>query len=217
MNSGAWDAYAEAKHHTGRTVNTAGESTWFNWTQYADHGPGAELLGTPATALDLGCGKGRNAAHLAKLGVRTVGIDIAAARCEHAAQHWKHLEPVSFVHADALTYLESSPLFDAVISVFGAVWFTDPDALLPAIHGRLTGGGVLAFSHEPPVAGSYGAQGAYVRAPGQARPHAIRRWEYEPGMWADLLRDHGFTDINATIVAAPDSDSLGTLLVTARR
>ncbi|MEU2558399.1 methyltransferase domain-containing protein [Streptomyces longispororuber] len=52
------------------------------------------------------------------------------------------------MHADAVEYLSCTPtVFDAVYSVWGAVWFTDPDRLLPLIARRLAPGGVLAFAH----------------------------------------------------------------------
>ena len=72
----AWDTYARTKGAR-REVNAAGESTWFNWTQFPDHGPGAEVLSLRpgATVLELGCGKGGNLAHLATLGARAVGVD----------------------------------------------------------------------------------------------------------------------------------------------
>ncbi len=41
--SAAWDEYAQTKPQR-RTTNARGESTWFNWTQYADHGPGPTYL-----------------------------------------------------------------------------------------------------------------------------------------------------------------------------
>ncbi|WP_432180540.1 class I SAM-dependent methyltransferase [Streptomyces sp. NBC_00063] len=80
-----------------------------------------ELLGTPDSALDLGCGTGRNATHLATAGVRTIGVDAASARIEQAREQWKDLHRVEFVQADALAYLDSAPWFDAVYSVFGAL------------------------------------------------------------------------------------------------
>jgi hypothetical protein len=41
--SAAWDTYSQSKPQR-RQTNAKGETTWFNWTQYADHGPGAEVL-----------------------------------------------------------------------------------------------------------------------------------------------------------------------------
>ncbi|MFI1811130.1 methyltransferase domain-containing protein [Streptomyces sp. NPDC020422] len=53
--------------------------------------------------------------------------------------------------ADALTYLgDTFTTFDAVYSVFGATWFTDPGLLLPMVHANLKPGGVFAFSQQPP-------------------------------------------------------------------
>ncbi|MFF7475051.1 hypothetical protein [Streptomyces sp. NPDC008092] len=42
--------------------------------------------------------------------------------------------------------------------MYGAVWFTDPARLLPAVRERLRAGGRLAFSQRPPVDGCYGCQ-----------------------------------------------------------
>ena len=59
----AWDTYARQRPER-KPTNARGETTWFNWTRYPDHGPGAELLDLPpgGRVLDLGCGKGGNAA-----------------------------------------------------------------------------------------------------------------------------------------------------------
>ncbi|MEU3656958.1 methyltransferase domain-containing protein [Streptomyces sp. NPDC032161] len=80
----AWDVYSATKRQR-RQTNNRGETTWFNWTQYADHGPGAEVLSLKPgeTALDLGCGSGGNAAHLAALGMRAVGVDLSSRQLRH--------------------------------------------------------------------------------------------------------------------------------------
>lgn len=42
--------------------------------------------------------------------------------------------------------------------MWGAVWFTDLDDLIPLIAKRLNPGGVLAFSHAEAIEGYYGPQ-----------------------------------------------------------
>lgn len=42
--STAWDTYARSRPQR-RETNAEGETTWFNWTQYPDHGPGADVPG----------------------------------------------------------------------------------------------------------------------------------------------------------------------------
>lgn len=41
------------------------------------HGPGAELLGAPKTALDLGPAEGENAAFLARSGIQLTAVDFS--------------------------------------------------------------------------------------------------------------------------------------------
>lgn len=197
--AGNWDQYAQDRAPR-RLLNAAGAGTWFNWTQYPDHGPGLEVLNltSGARVLDLGCGKGGNLAHVQATGHRGVGVDVAPLQVAHARTRWPDL---SVVLGDALTYLEEGDEpFDAVYSVFGAVWFVDPDVLLPAIHRRLRG--TLAFSWSPMNAVS-----------------ALPRWDLEFDEWGDRLDKHGFVDIEHREVAPPASGGRGqpTFLVRAMR
>ncbi|MFJ4867192.1 class I SAM-dependent methyltransferase [Streptomyces sp. NPDC088757] len=219
--SAAWDTYARSKPQRRRT-NARGETTWFNWTQYADHGPGAEVLALDSgdTALDLGCGSGGNLAHLAKLGMRAVGVDLSPKQLDKARERWLDADGMELHQGDALAYLgETSTVFDAVFSVFGAVWFTDPGALLPVVHANLRPGGVFAFSQRPPVEGCYGCQASYIPRGPDVDPAIVKRWDYEPETWCSLLEDHGFSDATATVLPAPERDprTTGTLLVRAAR
>ncbi|WP_030892621.1 class I SAM-dependent methyltransferase [Streptomyces sp. NRRL F-5053] len=88
MQTAAWDAYARSRPDR-REANAKGETTWFNWTQYPDHGPGSEVLDLPTEGngrvLDLGCGKGGNAAHLAGSGHRVTGVDLSGVQLSAAA------------------------------------------------------------------------------------------------------------------------------------
>ena len=199
METGPWDRYAKARSPR-RLVNAAGASTWFNWTQYPDHGPGLEVLNLlpGSRVLDLGCGKGGNLAHVAAQGHHGVGVDVSEVQLSHAAKRWPEL---TLVHGDALAYLEKGEgTFHAAYSVFGALWFVDPDAMLPALHRRLHG--TLAFS--------------YADMNGVS---ALPRWDMEPDEWAERLDKHGFTDIEHRVIDPPDSvaRSRPTFLVRATR
>ncbi|MDN3264368.1 class I SAM-dependent methyltransferase [Streptomyces sp. CSDS2] len=120
---------------------------------------------------------------------------------------------------DALAYLEDTfMVFDAIYSVFGAAWFTDPGLLLPAVHANLRPGGVLAFSQRPPVEGCYGCQASYIPKGPDEDPAIVKRWDYPPETWAAMLKEYGFADVTAEVVRAPEGRRrIGTLLVRAVR
>ncbi|WP_415957676.1 class I SAM-dependent methyltransferase [Streptomyces sp. 021-4] len=218
--STAWDTYFQSKPQRRRT-NARGETTWFNWTQYPDHGPGADVLGLHPgdRVLDLGCGSGGNAAHLATLGMKTVGVDLSAQQLGKARERWPGVGGMELHQADALTYLAGDlAVFDSVYSVFGASWFTDPVTLLPVVHASLKPGGVFAFSQRPPVEGCYGCQASYIPRGPDEDPAVVKRWDYEPDAWALVLKEHGYVDVSASVITPPSgSRRTGTLLVRAVR
>ncbi|MBG0854173.1 class I SAM-dependent methyltransferase [Streptomyces spinoverrucosus] len=215
----AWDTYARQRPER-RQTNARGETTWFNWTQYEDHGPGVELLGAAAGSrvLDLGCGKGGNAAHLAAIGMRAVGVDVSPRQLASAHERWRQAPRLELHHTEAVSFLrEDREGFDAVYSVYGAVWFTDPALLLPAVRERLLPGGRLVFSQRPPVQGCYGCQASYIPRGADEDPLVVKRWDYEPREWEQLLARHGFTDVRAEVLPAPPGRrKVGTLIVSAR-
>ena len=215
----AWNTYS-AQRPERRAANARGETTWFNWTQYEDHGPGAELLALPAAGrvLDLGCGKGGNAAHLASLGMSSAGVDLSPAQLRAARDRWGSLPGLALHEADAVAFLHgTAAVYDAVYSVYGAVWFTDPAVLLPAIRERLRPGGALVFSQRPPVEGCYGCQASYIPRGVDEDPLVVKRWDYEPEAWERLLKEHGYGDVQAEVLGAPPGKrKIGTLLVRAR-
>lgn len=213
----AWDTYARQRPER-KPTNGRGETTWFNWTQYPDHGPGAELLDLPAggRVLDLGCGKGGNLAHVATLSARAVGVDVSLAQLKAAEARWSDAALVLH-RTNAVRFLEETgEHFDAIYSVYGAVWFTDPDELLPAVRKRLKPGGILAFSQRPAVKGCYGCQASYINRSEDEDPLVVKRWDYEPDRWEDIVREHGFSNVTARVLAAPPGPrKIGTLLVRA--
>ncbi|WEV25729.1 class I SAM-dependent methyltransferase [Streptomyces sp. 71268] len=202
-----WDAYAESTKDKALEAEPV-----FCWTQYPGHGPGPELLGAPATALEIGCGTGRALAFLLGRGVKVTGLDLSPVAVARLRERW---EPAGaeFVCAEVLEHLAASDAtYDAIYSVFGAVWFTDPGKLLPLLARRLNPGGVLAFSQPPAIPGAYGPQGMYKGGfAGKAR--FTYRYSYRPRTWSALLVRSGFQDVEATVLDAPTEGHVGTLIV----
>ncbi|MEU2244938.1 class I SAM-dependent methyltransferase [Streptomyces sp. NPDC018338] len=103
----------------------------------ADGGPGVELLGSPATDLDLGPAEGGNAAFLARTGVEVTAVDFSAVQVDRARLLWVGEPRLTFVHAEACAFLDEDPCrFDAIYSTWGAVWFTDPKSCSRAARAR---------------------------------------------------------------------------------
>jgi SAM-dependent methyltransferase len=207
-----WDSY---KPHHGEGEQPAPEADGFAWTQYEGHGPGAESLGSPHTALELGCAEGKEAVYLARTGVEVTAVDFSAAQVARARRWWDGTPGLAFVHAEACDHLAATETtYDAVFSIWGALWFTDPDALIPLIAKRLNPGGTLAFSQSEPIEGHYGPQAMYGNGLA-GRKLALLRWGYPPEWWADLLKRTGFVNVDAQVLPAPNPEHVGTLMVRA--
>ncbi|MET8297382.1 methyltransferase domain-containing protein [Streptomyces sp. NPDC005180] len=192
--SSAWDNYAR------RTPASSQVPPTFSWTNHPGHGPGPELLEAEpgARVLELGCGKGDRLAALAALGLHAVGVDISAVQLAAAAARWGAM--VEFNQADALHFLNhTTGTYDAVYSVYGAHWFTDPRVLLPAIRARLRPGGVLVLAHLPPGEGFEG----HSPTGSPIKSELVLRWEGEAHQWASLLTDHGFLAPSAFTIHPP--------------
>lgn len=85
-----------------------------------------------AAVLDLNCGIGRHAVHLAKLGYRVVGVDISARfidRARELAVEHSVADASEFLVADARRVAEalSGYTFDAVISMFTSLGYYDEE------------------------------------------------------------------------------------------
>lgn len=203
-----WDAYAES-------VTKDITAPDMNWTQYAGHGPGPELLGDPKTALEIGCGTGRAAVHLTARGIEVTGLDLSPVMVKQITAHWAGHHVPEFVCGEVLDYLaDTERTWDAVYSIFGAAWFTDPAKLLPLVAQRLNPGGVFAFSQPPPIPGAYGPQGMY-KGGFAGKALYTYRYSYTPRKWRILLERAGFTDITVDVLQAPKRDHIGTLITRA--
>ncbi|MER6352358.1 class I SAM-dependent methyltransferase [Streptomyces sp. NPDC001634] len=210
-----WDKY---KPHRGEGPQPRPAADRFDWTGVDGNGLGAEILGAPKTALDLGPAEGANAAFLARQGVKVTAVDFSPVQVARARAFWADAPGLEFVHAEACGFLDDDlRRWDVIYSTWGAVWFTDPEDLFPLVAKRLASGGLFAFSHREPIAGQYGAQkmgGKWLE--GRETELTVHRWQYTAQQWADILKRHGFTDVQAQVLPNPDPGALGTLLVQAR-
>jgi SAM-dependent methyltransferase len=114
-----------------------------------------------ARVLDLGCGTGRHAAHLAEFGFSVTGVDrsaeMLAVANAHRADLASHISAqLNFVEGDARG-IRLGEQFDAVVALFHVVSYqrTDKDVaeLLATAHAHLKPGGVFVFDvwHGPAV------------------------------------------------------------------
>ncbi|MFF1685915.1 class I SAM-dependent methyltransferase [Streptomyces sp. NPDC058254] len=203
-----WNTYAQSAFK-------ADVEPSFCWTQYAGHGPGPELLGGPESVLEIGCGTGRALASLAEAGVKARGVDLSPVMVQKTTERWAHTG-AEFVCGEVLDVLaDDTQTYDAVYSIFGAAWFTDPSRLFPLVRERLAPGGVFAFSQPPAIPGAYGPQGMY-KGGFAGKAMFTYRYSYKPSVWERHLTRAGFTTPRAIVVDAPQPDHIGTLLVTAR-
>lgn len=96
--------------------------------------------------LDVGCGNGALARAAAARGASVVAVDISAPMIARARERAaaEGLGGVECVLGDAQV-LRFAPEFDAVVSRFGVMFFTDPEAAFANLAGALRPGGRLAF------------------------------------------------------------------------
>lgn len=109
------------------------------WTEdcLRRHGAGPRVL-------DMGCGTGRDAAHLHAVGRRVTGADISEAMLAHARA--RHPGP-AYVHADLHGFDIGREVFDAVVCLDSALLYCHTndqlDAFLTSCRHALTPGGLL--------------------------------------------------------------------------
>ncbi|APA97664.1 class I SAM-dependent methyltransferase [Nocardia seriolae] len=191
----AWNGY-EGEHWAG------------NYDRYdaVNHGFNEPLLTAARITdgdrvLDIGCGNGqltraatRRAGNGTATGLDLSGPMLARARGLAAAEG---VPNVTFEQGDAQVYPFPAGTFDAALSRFGIMFFTDPTAAFANIARALRPGGRLAFAAMPPMPGTdlgavFGAAAAhldnFVVSPAQG-PFA------DPDRTRTLLSTAGFTDI----------------------
>lgn len=130
------------------------------WTEYADRydaaGAGywrrfldADLISVADRVLDIGCGTGQSTRDVARIATSgsALGVDLSSQMLELASQrgHAERLTNVDFLQADAQVHPFEEQAFDAVISRFGAMFFSDRTAAFHNIGRALRPGGRLAL------------------------------------------------------------------------
>ncbi|MET9116049.1 class I SAM-dependent methyltransferase [Streptomyces longwoodensis] len=206
---------ADLWHHYGRARATSDRSVpdTFYWSWGQDAGPGPEILGelTGRCVGDLGAGTARHAAHLAvhHQPARVVALDASPAQHAMATSLYAHLGPrLCIVQSDAVSHLQAmTGTYDVLYSIFGAVDFTDPRALLPTAAAALKPGGRLVYSTLAHYLNGAPAQPEAVAADIPAKtpdgePTTMRRWVLHEHVWTKLLDEAGFTNITVDVLPA---------------
>ncbi len=115
--------------------------------------------------LDLGCGTGLAADHLAGFGGRLTGVDLSANMLEGARRRGRYAD---LLKVDAVTFLGSAPSrFDLVFAADLLVYLGDLAPLFSAAASGLKPGGLFALSIETQAAGGFALlpSGRFAHAP----------------------------------------------------
>lgn len=217
-----WDAHAAMRLHT--PPGPLEPPQRMEWAQRLGIGPGAEILGGDLSGrriVELGCGPGRNSAHLAASGAIVTGVDRSAGQIRRAQGHYGHTG-ARFVRDRATLHLtRSATPLDAIVSVFGAIGTTNPSQILALCSRRLARRGVLAFTVPHPY-----RTGAFPASPRTLTEVTLpdgttgrfQHWDIDPGAWAHALNRAGLLVTSTRDLFAPaDAPWPTTLLITARK
>ncbi|MFH8729211.1 class I SAM-dependent methyltransferase [Streptomyces termitum] len=219
-----WRAYAEQTPHTPGPAPVKQRMEWGTWE---GTGPDARILGPALSTrrvLELGCGAGHNAAHLAAVhSVDVTAIDQIDVQIHRAVDNYGAVNRLTFLVSDALRYLRCGTApFDTVYSVFGAIGVTQPGQILPAIARRLRPHGRLIFSvPHPRRHGQSASSGVFprwdqLRLPdGTRRP--IPRWDLDAAGWISVLHRSGFYRSNVQELSDPRYVRPTALLISSRK
>ena len=149
----------------------------------------AGFPGEGGCVLDIGCGAGTTPLQMARrLGAagRAVGVDVSAPLLEAARSAAKSqgVATAPFLEGDAQTFDLEAAAYDAAISRFGVMFFSDSDAAFANLRRALKPDGKLAFAcwrspADNPLAGApLEAAAPFLPPIPQADPDAPGRWAF---------------------------------------
>lgn len=145
INLQAWTAYGQFQLDRGFQ---SPDPDQIHWGTPDDAGSGTDVLGDIGgkRLLDLGCGGGHYATHLARdHHARVDAIDVAPTQHQRALLQYGDVPGVRFLLGDAIDHLHRCEPYDLVYSVHG-LGYLHPHHSLPALHRGLHSGGRLVFS-----------------------------------------------------------------------
>nr|WP_258053327.1 NUDIX domain-containing protein [Streptomyces sp. Ru72] len=206
----AWDAYGT--HHV-RRGTTLTEVTRIAWGPAAN-GPGDDILGDlrGLRVLDLGCGPGRHAAHLARTyGAQVDAVDVSPSQIERARSRYPDVRGLRLVNADAVEHLSTAAPYDVIYSL-STFHFLDPHRLLPALATALKPGGRLCFTVLHTNSVGDGPTSTVTPRPeilhlaggGELTMHM---WVLTPELWEDLLGQYGLHVQDITVLDTPEENN----------
>lgn len=179
--------------------------------------------GIGGRVLDIGCGAGGTTLAMARqVGPKglSLGVDVSAPLLELARRRAEAegLEAADFLQGDAET-LEMGAGFDAAISRFGVMFFTDSDAAFANIRSSLRPGGPMVFAcwrspKDNPLAGLPLEAAAHLLPPmPKGDPLAPGRFAFaDPLRVRGILERSGWHDITIEALDAPTPIALDDLV-----
>jgi len=171
--------------------------------------------------VELGCGAGRNTAHLAAAGAIVTGVDHSPGQIHRARAHYAHTG-ATFVRAGATVHLtQTTKRLDVIVSVFGAIGTTEPSPILAHCSRRLTRCGVLAFAVPHPQRTGSLPTGPRTRVQvtlPNGTSGVLQHWDIDTSVWTRASNQAGLRVTSVQDLFAPaDARWPTTLLITARK